>query len=438
VRRVESFTHQHTPRAPSQTAFFVATMDGLINNLISMALPSWRAPNVDPSATQDLAKAANNYLMSPMDADWFFSHLVTFLAFGDLRNFSLCNKTNFAAVRSLISKWPAEIRYFLRTWCTEAEAAVPFIFARVPEQRYQDAMRIIRFDAVDLAYDTERNKLQGKPWSKVHTRGKLLYYENPNNVDATVCFANDSKTQLFFCGGTLMIPGDDNHPEDTFHDSRGAALLDIVSGKWTELPMMPMSRGGSAAASFRVGSKIFVFGGCEFTSGGLGYFLDPLCFDMKENRWVDPRLDYFPGHPYDYMRAVVLNHRDVIISTGCMFVDDVPESERWMEVFLLDVISGQWIRLEELPHYSQFFSGSHPDRMVVAFAGENWASLQSYHRTRWEENPDFRRTSLKAFSSKKHNDSRKLKVFAGDTWLDLPEVRINGKKIDLYMSNIVC
>lgn len=192
----------------------------------------------------------------------------------------------------LLGPWPEEIRYFLRTWCTEA--AVPFIFARVEEQRYQyqkadDATLIIRFEAADLAYDNERNKLQGQPWSKVHTRGKSTTYESPNNVDATVCFANDSKTQLFFCGGTLMIPGDNNQ-EDTFHDSREAALLDISSGKWTELPMMPKSRGGPAAASFRVGSKIFVFGGCETRRETRGWRsleittpLYPMCFDLKEN-----------------------------------------------------------------------------------------------------------------------------------------------------------
>ena len=90
-----------------------------------------------------------------------------------------------------------------------------------------------------------------------------------------------TKHNCFFCGGTFRIPDDDESYGCSFHPSREAALFDIASGKWIDLPMMPKSRGassrgGPSAAAFRVRSKIYVFGGCD----GKGRSLPPLCFNL--------------------------------------------------------------------------------------------------------------------------------------------------------------
>jgi hypothetical protein len=113
------------------------------------------------------------------------------------------------------------------------------------------ARSIIRFDAGVLAYDSERNKLQGRPCSLVYTHGRSTDGIEPEqNARACVWFADDSMTQLFVCGGNFT-----SQLLHMLHESRDAALLDITSVRWTDLPMMPEYCGGSAAASFRIPLK---------------------------------------------------------------------------------------------------------------------------------------------------------------------------------------
>ena len=376
-----------------------------------------------------------------IELDLFVPHLLPYISeFHNLRSLAVCNTRTLAAVRSLVAAWPEEVREFLATWCTEMPE--PFVFARVPEYRRSKRgerelhRAVIRFDAGVLRYDLETHKLLGQPWSKVYSFGKSTENdESPNNHDAAVCFADDDKTQLFFCGGTFRIPDEDEGYGYTFHPSRDAALLDIASGEWTDLPMMSKSRGaasrgGPAAAAFRVRSKIYVFGGCNWN----GRSLKPLCFNLEKKKWVNARLHDFPGEPYDYMRTLVLDDRRVIVSTGCIL--GFSTSEWWMQVFLLDVSTGEWEELPDLPRYAKLcsFSGMHPDQIAVAFAGEYWASLHSSDSPEWVQNPDFRGTALKAFSFSDSEDCSEVKVFVGNSFLSIPEVRINGKAFTLTES----
>lgn len=155
---------------------------------------------------------------------------------------------------------------------------------------------------------------------------------------------------------------------------------------------------------------------------------------------MNARLSDFPGNPYDYMRTCVLDNRRVIVSTGCNFGFD--PTEYWMQVFLLDVGTGEWTELPDLPHYANlcFLSGMYPDQIAVAFAGEYWASLHSGNSPEWVQNPDFRCTALKAFSfSDSFSDSEDcsvIKVFVGNSLLSIPEARINGRALKLSDSYV--
>lgn len=171
-------------------------------------------------------------------------------------------------------------------------------------------------------------------------------------------FCKQKEDKDIFFGGSRRSSDKDENGWYTFHQSTAAALLDIETGVWTDLPDMPEGRGGYASAIFRVDRS-----------------RHPLCFNLKKKEWVCSNLDHYPGSPYDFMRTRVLKGGKVIISTGCSFGFHTTNYE--MKVYLLDAKTGHWTQLAELPQYSECctFSCTRRDGNPVAFAGKEWASL---------------------------------------------------------------
>jgi hypothetical protein len=149
---------------------------------------------------------ASNTLNNMLKTDWLVSSLLPFISeFGGLRSFAACNKANLAAVRSLVSTWPKEIREFLKTWCSETSDPIVFAAARLRSEVTKKCVMIppARFQACHLSYNSVANKLEGQPWSHVSLNGISQSEDLINNLNCGHCYANVERTKVFFCGGNI-------------------------------------------------------------------------------------------------------------------------------------------------------------------------------------------------------------------------------------------
>jgi hypothetical protein len=183
----------------------------------------------------------------------------------------------------------------------------------------------------------------------------------------------------------------------------------------TELSSMP--HGNGAPRIVRVRSKIYAF--------QVGH--NTLCYDLDQLKWVETSLPPAPGDFLDYTSVIVLPDGH-LLAAGYT-------SARSIAVVKLNLATGQWTRLSNLPHHEwpcQSFFSANRDGMLVAFDRGYWTSMQAIEGEVWEEQPDLRGAGLRAFWLDKM--SSEVKIFSGNGWVDLPSVEINGKELTLSNS----
>ena len=369
---------------------------------------------------------AETGLSSLLEKDWFASLLSPYLSFGDLRNLSMSSKTLEVIVSSQTAIWPDEVKELVRTWCTEPGDCLFMVGIhdqctrmRGSVVQYRHPAPMIQFQVDCLSYDAETGKLRGQPWSEV-----LVKNQQPKRLGrdgGCICYANDAKTQIFVCGGDWLAPeGQDDETlvwfdEDDIQDisTKAVGIFDLETGLWTDLPSFPgRADVFSFSGVFRIGSKVFIISGA-----------DPIfCFDLKHKRWESWLDDscYFPGEAVSQYDVIVVDNNTVIVAGGYVIGSngDMFFSQYWPEVFSLNMTTGAWTRLPDLP--GAFDTDIKPyscrvnDGSIFVVVQDCWAVLSQDGN--WEVNPDLKGKGVKALDL----NGNMSKVFAGNTWLELP------------------
>ena len=356
--------------------------------------------------------------------DWFTSLLSPFLSFGDLRDLSKSNKVAKAIVQSLTASWPNEIRELNRTWCKKPGESLIImgnhkcctrIHEGVVQLRHPTPM--IKFQVDTLSYDTEIRKLRGQPWSEVIPKN-----QPPNDLGRQgcyICYANDAKTQIFVCGGECSAPKVKDKSILTWFDetafslfiSKATGLFDLETGHWTELPPTPDFFPGSGGI-FRIGAKVYIIICGE----------PILRFDLEHRRWESWLNNSCICPLNEGMEVVVINENKVIVAGGISEDNEAHRrNEESREVYSLNMVSGMWTRLPDLPavfasrpSVEKTFSCCLNDDTLCIMNSESWATLS--HGGEWQMNPDLEGEGLKAVIL----GDFMFKVFAGNTWVELP------------------
>ena len=374
-------------------------------------------------------------LISLLETDWFGTLLLPYLSFGDLRNLYQSNKVAMPVVSSLTATWPVEIRELNRIWCKKPGES---LFIVHPSG-------IIRFQVDGLSYDTKLEILRGQPWSEVVAKNELPSWIGGNYCGT--CYANDANTQIFFYNGLTSDAG----------------IFDTESCLWTELPNGPTVSYFNRV--FRIGNKVYIL--CA--NGTID------SFDLENERWEDSLLggmSIFHGDGNDIFHengivglcVIVVNGNTVILAGGHIYDEDIDEYLHLREVYSFNIISGEKTRL---PDMSEEFCGDNRpyyfacmnNGTLFVMNDENWATLSidrdlNMNRGRlnddwnwstlsqggeWQINPNLQGRGLKAI----HLNNSMCKVFAGNTWIDLPPynepgsdgLHVNGMKIDWTVSS---
>ena len=354
-----------------------------------------------------------------LEKDWFKSLLLPFLSFGDLHNLFKSNKVGKAVVQSLTAAWPDEIRELVRTWCKGPDEFLIIVNTDVSCTRFQEEgfaqhrypPPIIKFQVDSLSFDKETGKVRGQPWSEVIPKNR-----QPQGLGChqCCCYANDAKTEIFVCGGELLVPeGQDDGTLTWFYqnaivrrDSRISGLFDLETRRWTELPSVPLPNCNSARA-FRIGARVYIIG-----SG-----IPILWFDLDTMRW-ELGLDgsyIFPREALEDFEVNVIRNNEVIVAGG-YWEGNVGYSR---EVFSLNMTSGLWTRLPDLPEVFALdeykYSCSLSNGTMCIMNRHCWATLPHGGRE-WRMNPGLEGEGIKAVTLHEHM----CKVFAGSTWIELP------------------
>ena len=400
--------------------------------------------------------SANKDFNNLLQLDWFRLVLSPYLSFGDWRNLHKSNKVLKLLVSSLTATWPEEIRELNKTWCQgsgEALFTSSIAISRHPtidcDVRHPAPMIQLHVDS--LSYDADRGKLIGQPWSEVVVKNQEP--KGLGRLGRHMCFANDAKTKIFFCGGKLVAPeGQANNTwidllslfdeytgrNSDHHEPLATGLFDLETGTWTELPSFPMR--GEIDGIFRIGAKVYIVPDTR-VNGALGE--DPIfCIDLehkRRERWLNGVV--FPGEAQNDYNLTVVNDTTVIVSGGWYYSRHLGPTTRnaSREVHSLDMTSGIWTRLPDLPEdpFGGSFFGSHSCRLhdgtMLFMAKESWATLSLDGE--WELNPNLKGKGVKYVKLSYNNTN---KIFAGNTWIELPpyndqnvhRLQINGMRIE--------
>lgn len=377
------------------------------------------------------------HLTNLLQEEWLLPLLGASLSFDDLRNLSLSSKLMNAAVQSLVQSWPNEISELLRTWCGKTPSPALFItgvhVAFKESEAFSDALAngnikyrhpapIIRFQVATLAYDSETKRLLGRPWTEVPVHGTQQL--TLGRMHPVVCKANDSGTQIFYCSGRCVVSSGRrwiSARKIVDRDVNTAAIFNTDTGMWTQMPSMPDFR--HKCGIFRIGSRIYLIGGERWTWGFRQTTKSCLCFDLEQEQWDVPGFENFPGEAHAQFAVVVLNNSRVIVAGGSSAVRVDGQDEPSREVFSLDINTGTWTQLEDLPESvclssnpKGFFlkSKNHPAGTVVVTCEEAWARLLPSGE--WEVTPDLNGLGLKAILL----DPKQNKIFSWNQWLELP------------------
>lgn len=73
-----------------------------------------------------------------------------------------------------------------------------------------------------------------------------------------------------------------------------------------------------------------------------------LCFDSIEEAWMDLGISDFPGQADGYFIVVALNNSTIAVMGDSIYTEE-RESIPSPQVFSLDINSGNWTRLDDLP-----------------------------------------------------------------------------------------
>ncbi|KAL9180938.1 hypothetical protein ACHAXT_009743 [Thalassiosira profunda] len=392
----------------------------------------------DDQAAALAAAAARAILRS----ECFFAAGGGFFTFDDLRQVAVSCKAGREGVSGFIRSMPPDVQKLVRR-CDQLKYVllekakfrmnIDGAFRRNPDPMY-------RFSFASLAFDGER--FWGDPWTEI----------SPNNAqpslmgtaDKQICAANDGGTKLFVCGGrAACVPSDEwvNYQTnyDYFFTSGVTALYDVATGLWEKLPDMPKPR--HSAAVCRLGTKIYIIGGGENSTIALR---DVQCFDLSKGEWVESECKDFlhrallrdPMNPTRGLElqagraAAMLDDSTIVVAGGRPVVMGDVQSKK---VLALDVASGEWNQLTDLPDCMGPEEGkfkcrgfllrseSDPtDSSFVFMKGCDWARMLP--NGEWELMPDLSghiRSDILDMDCT-GGDETTLKLFTGNQWRTLP------------------
>jgi len=188
---------------------------------------------------------------------------------------------------------------------------------------------------------------------------------------------------------------------------------------------MPDDRFNSGAC--RLGLRIYVLAG-EKGDTWNSFVLKKsiLCFDLLQERWIGSGCEDFPGIAHQEFAVVALNDSTILVAGGTMYTRwllGTPFGGTSREVFSLNIISGVWTQLADLPeglgdnHYgnvSGFLLKPDPNSepTIVIMCEKLWAQLTPSGE--WEAKPDLHRFGLAIVCL----DMRDLcgYIFTGNSW----------------------
>ena len=394
---------------------------------------------------------------SLLDSDWLFAHgRGGYLTFDDLRSLSAVSKCVRRGIKKYVRTLPADVQDLLCTWCGKSPTALIFYRLRAYSfdgESIWNPNPVLRFSVGSLTYDLEYEELIGQPWKNIAGESQPQWLGSFPNV----CTANDDGSKLFLCGGTQCMGenGSGWVSKDKIikkGDTRAAALFDTNTGEWEKLPDMPSE--GWRSRLCRIGSRIYVIGGGRRDGSIIRTIL---CFDLDQSAWVDSGCDDFPGEAQITSSAIAaLNDATILVAGGDCPGDLCGTTSR--QVFSLDVTTGVWSRLNDLPRYIvddvKVCRGIRMGGLWVQQKGfivksrtgseSNFVFqhgdtlLQLLPSGEWEVAPDLRGLGLATIYS--HQMETEMKVFTGKSWIDLStegfEMETNALVSNLYLGEL--
>ena len=263
--------------------------------------------------------------------------------------------------------------------------------------------------------------IRGDPWNELAVRNSQPL--GMGTLDVSWCPIDESGTKIFACGGRMSCKSTSRE----WVQARGgynsatsrcnkAGILDIETGLWEELPDMPITP--HEASICRLGTKIYVI--CGF--GG-----HVLCFDIAQRKWVPSGCPNAPDPLISDMFASKLNEDTIILTPGgktkSIQMEIVGDGGGLQTlgpsqlVLTLNVSSGQWTRLPNLPESmcatERSCQGLLVDSNYVFIRREKWARLLL--NGTWDVMPDLSGKGVNALSIHGYD----IKIFTGKRWRKL-------------------
>ncbi|CAB9517179.1 Kelch motif [Seminavis robusta] len=259
--------------------------------------------------------------------DWFLAVAGSFLSFADLQHLSSTSKKCRGGVFAGINAWPRNGKDLF--WTCQRVKPPKVLVMGVHCRAQSPASSILQFSFGKLAFDTSKAQVV-EAWSELYRLPAPL--EPP--TAPKLCAADESGSKIFLCGGGFF--------------GCEAALLDVQSRSWTTLPNMPSHKPN--AGSCRLGSRIYIVGGqIDYANhGALRIDQTVHCFDLVAQEWVDSGIPAFPGRAYMQSAVIARDDHTIVVAGGRM----LSQTQLFMpcrEVYSLDVESGVWTRLVDLP-----------------------------------------------------------------------------------------
>jgi len=298
---------------------------------------------------------------------WVLSNIGSFLTLNDLHRLSWANKACCESIQRWLQTSPNDLlqEMFHReyNWPRGMRLLVFGISSCYPDGDiglYRRVDPIMEFSLQDLRFDCKTNRLVGQPWEE------FVVSKPPpvplGSTEPIVCKANDSGSQIFYCGGhqyaresneksTWLTIGDTSR-----YSYREAALFDADTASWKAMPPIRDNdtRGLFGAGCCRLGSKIYIIGGARMW--GDRWDSEDLkkvfLFDLETEQWVASGIPDYPGISSTGLQVIAQDPTTLLVVQSVTL-----RNRNWMcssssEIFSLDILSRTWTKLNALPRVS--------------------------------------------------------------------------------------
>ena len=302
-------------------------------------------------------------------SSWMLSNIGSFLTLNDLHRLSWANKACCESLQRWLETSPDLLQEMFHreyNWPRGMRLLVFGLSSCRPwgdRGLYRRVDPIMEFSLQDLRFDCKTNRLVGQPWEE------FVVSKPPpvplGSTEPIVCKANDSGSQIFYCGGhqyaresneksTWLTIGDTSR-----YSYREAALFDADTASWKAMPPIRDNdtRGLFGAGCCRLGSKIYIIGGARMW--GDRWDSEDLkkvfLFDLETEQWVASGIPDYPGELSTDLKVVaqdpatLLVVQSVILRNRNWITDEWPS---WSDIFSLDILSRTWTKLNALPRVS--------------------------------------------------------------------------------------